>query len=156
TALYGLTKLNCLTLRSCTFQTDKTAESFYEFIEKRAVNLRTANLINIPDIELHIQAIIDKPDLEIISMESNNITDELLSGFKMSVRYYKVVEIKSNSISDNGLMQIQLEPKTKVRLVDTKITEDGLKKFLQANPYVTGQFTTYISGNSDVFLIHQK
>jgi hypothetical protein len=145
--LNRLTDLYFLDLRSCVFQTDKTAESFYEFIEKRAGNLRRVDLTNIPDIELHIQAIIDKPKLHTISITSNNITDELIGKIKMPIGHRKQIKITSNSISDEGLMQIQLEPKIILDLVDTTITEEGIKNFSKANPFVTSEFLNEGNGS---------
>jgi hypothetical protein len=60
----------------------------------------------------------------------------------MPVGHNRQIIIKSNSISDDGLMHIRLEPRTILRLTDTTITEEGLKNFLQANPSLTGQFNT--------------
>jgi hypothetical protein len=140
-----LSDLECLGLYSCEFSNDKTEEKFYEFIEKRADNLVLAVLANIPNIERHIQAIIDKPELDKISIASNNITDELISNIRMPIMpvgHNRQIIIKSNSISDDGLMHIRLEPRTILRLTDTTITEEGLKNFLQANPSLTGQFNT--------------
>ncbi|MDR1054236.1 MAG: hypothetical protein LBL39_08670, partial [Planctomycetaceae bacterium] len=83
--------------------------------------------------------------LDKISIASNNITDELISNIRMPIMpvgHNRQIIIKSNSISDDGLMHIRLEPRTILRLTDTTITEEGLKNFLQANPSLTGQFNT--------------
>jgi hypothetical protein len=154
-----LNDLECLGLYSCEFRDDKTEEKFYEFIENRADNLRLAVLANIPNIELHIQAIIDKPELDRISIASDNITDELISNIRMPIMpvgHNRQLIIKSNSISNDGLMHIRLEPRTILRLTDTKITEEGLKKFLQANPSLTGQFNFVPNTENSIVEIYRK
>jgi hypothetical protein len=127
-------------LVSCVFQTSQTTERFYEFIEKRANNLKIIILSDIPNLEKHVQAIIDKPTCSTIRIESDKISDEVLNNIKMPVGHKKKIIIQSNAISDYGLMHVQLEPGIKLCLDCPKITKEGFEKFLQLNTSVLGIF----------------
>jgi hypothetical protein len=148
--LEKLIDLEKLALSSCTFQTNQGIECFYEFIEMRAINLKKL-LLDTPDIEKHIQAIIDKPTLDLIFIVSDKITNEIISNIKMPIGHKKRIVIKSNSISDVGLMQIQLTPDIELCLYESTITEEGLKKFLSLNPSIIGKYNNH----SEVELTHK-
>jgi hypothetical protein len=139
-SLNKLTNLSNLVLSSCTFQTNQTAEELCDFVVNKAVNLLGMRLVGVPTTEKYLQAIIDKPILQNIHIENNAITDEIISNIKIPPGQMKDITIKSNSISDAGLLKIHIEPNIFLTLEDTTITEATWNNFLQANPMIEDCF----------------
>jgi hypothetical protein len=139
-SLNKLTNLSNLVLSSCTFQTNQTAEELCDFVVNKAVNMLGIRLVGVPATEKYLQAIIDKPTLDNVHIENNSITDEIISNIKIPTGQMKDITIKSNSISDVGLLKIHIEPNIFLTLEDTTITETAWNNFLQANPTIEDCF----------------
>jgi hypothetical protein len=138
TSLKKLTNLAIFVLSACTFQTNRTAEEIcYFVVNSKLVNVR---LIDVPNTEMYLQAIIDKPTLQNIYIKNNAITDEIIGNINLSARQRKNITINSNSISNAGLMKIKMKPNMFLILENTTITETDWNNFLLANPMIEDYF----------------
>jgi hypothetical protein len=137
-ALYNFDYLESLVLHSCEFQSILAENIFFEYIRNN-LTLKSLVLKNIPNTEKYLQSIFEPRQMH-VSITNNNITDDSLDGIIFYADKFKNITIRSNSISDKGLMKIQITERVNITLIDTAITQAGWDTFLKSNPNTTGYF----------------